>query len=301
MTEIADPNRAEAAADLMVEDLIQKVGDRVRKAREMKGLPRRVISEMSGVSPRYLAQLEAGEGNISIGLLKRVAIALDQRLDWFVADEEPLPPDVRKVAELYHGAPVATRERVLDLLNAAARMDQRARRIGLIGFRGAGKSTLGAMVGRTLGLPFVELDWEIEADAGMAVAEVLALYGQDGYRRFEAQAIDRVIAAHEAVVLAAEGGAIAVPAVGETLLAHFHTIWLRASAEDHLARVRAQGGPRSTPDTPEAVERLKCALQGREPLYARAEAMIDTSGKGLDDAHDELVALIGAQGFLKSR
>ena len=185
--------------DASVTALIRRVGERVRKARERKGVPRRVLSEMSGVSPRYLAQLEAGEGNISIGLLQRVAIALDHRIEWLTGEEDPWSSDVLRVAELFRTANTDVQRQVLNTLNPEPEETMRAHRICLVGLRGAGKSTLGARTGAALGIPFVELNREIEEQSGMPVDEVMALYGQEGYRNLEAQAIGRVIATHPGV------------------------------------------------------------------------------------------------------
>src|ERR1700723_1529701 len=84
-----------------VDAFIATVGERVRKARQRKGIARRVLSEMSGVSQRYLAQLENGDGNISIGLLYRVAHALDHRVEWLVGAEDPWGPEPGDIGELY--------------------------------------------------------------------------------------------------------------------------------------------------------------------------------------------------------
>ncbi|MDH3264063.1 MAG: helix-turn-helix transcriptional regulator [Paracoccaceae bacterium] len=286
------------AADLAVHDLIQTVGERVRRARELKGLPRRVVSEISGVSPRYLAQLEAGEGNISIGLLKRVALALDHRIERLVGEEDPWTSEALRVADLYRAAPASVRQEVLEALNPEPPESLRAHRICLIGLRGAGKTTLGAMAGQVLRVPFVELNREIEDHAGMAVNEVLALYGQEGYRRLEAQAVERTIATRETVILAVAGGIVSAPDTYKKLLAHFHTIWLRASPDQHMARVRAQGDTRPMAGNPEAMEQLRSILRSREALYEQALASLDTSGKPLQASLDELVALIRKRGFL---
>lgn len=285
-------------ADRAVDVLIQSVGERVRKARELKGLPRRVVSELSGVSPRYLAQLEAGEGNISIGLLKRVALALDHRIEWLVGDEDPWTSEALRIADLYRSAPAAVRQKVMETLVPDPPETLRGHRVSLIGLRGAGKSTLGAMAGERLGVPFVELNREIEDHAGMPVTEVIALYGQDGYRRLEAQAVERVIATHDTMILAVAGGLVAEPETYKLLLSRFHTIWVKASPEEHMARVRAQGDTRPMAGNPEAMEQLRALLRSREALYDRALARLDTTGKPLDVALDELVSLIHERGFL---
>lgn len=304
MTEItnfrgeAEPQSRESRIEQSVSELIRRVGERVRKARERKGIPRRVLSEMSGVSPRYLAQLEAGEGNISIGLLQRVALALDHRVEWLVGEEDPWSSDALRVAELFRSAPADVQQSVLRALNPEPAEVMRAHRICLIGLRGAGKSTLGALAGQALNIPFVELNAEIEEQSGMAVSEVIALYGQEGYRRLEAQAIERIIATHDTMILAAAGGVVADPETYNTLLGHFHTIWLRTTPEEHMARVRAQGDERPMAGNPEAMEQLKSILTSRETLYARALAQLDTSGQSVESSLARLLRLIEDRKFL---
>ena len=291
--EVAQPDAGDA-----VTALIWRVGDRVRKARERKGIPRRVLSEISGVSPRYLAQLEGGEGNISIGLLLRVAIALDHRIEWLIGEEDPWTSDALRVADLYRTASRDARQRVLDILAPEPTETMRAHRICLIGLRGAGKSTLGAAAGAALGVPFVELNHEIEDQSGMPVNEVLALYGQEGYRKLEAQALGRIIATYDTMILAVAGGIVAEPETYKTLLAQFHTIWVKASPGEHMNRVRAQGDTRPMAGNPEAMEQLKSILASRESLYEKARAQLDTTGKPLQTSLDELTALIRDRGFL---
>jgi XRE family aerobic/anaerobic benzoate catabolism transcriptional regulator len=275
--------------------LIARVGERVRRVREQRGIPRRVLSEKSGVSPRYLAQLESGAGNISIGLLERVAQALDFRIDWLVAQDDPWESEALHLADLYRRADGDRRRAVQNLLLPG---QTRARRICLLGLRGAGKSTLGRLAGAALDLPFLELNREIEDHSGMPVPEVMAFYGQEGYRLLEAQALNRVIETHDSVILAVAGGIVADPATYGALLAGFHSIWLRATPEDHMARVRAQGDSRPMRGNPEAMDQLKSLLTAREALYARAGAQMDTSGRSVEQSCDDLVALIRANGFL---
>ncbi|BCH20336.1 shikimate kinase [Mesorhizobium sp. L-8-10] len=284
--------------EVAVDRLISRVGERVRKARELKGLPRRVVSEISGVSPRYLAQLEAGEGNISIGLLERVAIALDHRIEWLVGEEDPWTSEAVRVADLFRSSPADVRRRVLDVLNPAPPESLRAHRICLVGLRGAGKSTLGDLASKALNIPFVELNHDIEEQSGMPVNEVMALYGQEGYRRLEAQAVSRIIATHDTMILAVAGGIVAEPDTYKTLLSHFHTVWIKASPEEHMGRVRAQGDTRPMAGNPEAMEQLKSILHSREALYEKASAKLDTSNRTLETSLQDLLRLIREEGFL---
>jgi XRE family aerobic/anaerobic benzoate catabolism transcriptional regulator len=295
--EVQAPVPDSEAGEHEAERLIARVGERVRKARDRKGIPRRVLSEKSGVSPRYLAQLEAGEGNISIGLLQRVAHALDHKIEWLVGEDDPWSSEALRVADLFRTAPASVQAEVLATLSPEPAAQRRAQRICLVGLRGAGKSTLGRMAGGALGVPFVELDREIEEQAGMAVSEVMALYGQEGYRRLESQAIGRVIATHEAMILAVAGGVVAEPDTYKTLLDHFHTIWVKASPPEHMARVREQGDERPMAGNPEAMDQLKSILTSREALYERAEAMLDTSGRKVEESAADLVELIQSRNF----
>lgn len=278
--------------------LMATVGERVRRARERKGISRRVLSDLSGVSQRYLAQLETGQGNISIALLWRVAEALDHRIEWLVGEEDPWTSEELRVTELFRSANAAERRKVMEILAPEAPGSLRAQRICLIGLRGAGKSTLGRLVGDELGLPFVELNREIGEQAGMPVDEVMALYGQEGYRRLESQALERVVATSDALILAVAGGIVAEPRTYAFLLRHFHTVWLRATPEEHMLRVRAQGDERPMAGNPKAMEELRSILTSREALYARAEAQVNTSGKTLEASKAELLATIRAHGFL---
>ena len=278
--------------------LMARVGDRVRQAREQRGLPRRVLSDLSGVSPRYLAQLESGEGNISIGLLCRVAAALDCSLEGLLREEASGETEAQQLAERYLRAEPGVQAQVRDLLGAGGAGRQRAARLCLVGLRGAGKSTLGRRVSEALQVPFVELNHEIAAIGGMPVGEIMALYGQEGYRRLEADALDRVIAAHDRVVLAVGGGIVAEQATYARLLARFHTIWLKATAEEHMARVRAQGDERPMAGQPEAMAQLRIILEAREQQYERAHAQLDTSGSTREDSLARLLDLIGHERFL---
>lgn len=126
----------------------------------------------------------------------------------------------------------------------------------------------------------------------------MALYGQEGYRKLEAQAVSRIIATHDAMVLAVAGGIVAEPSTYTMLLGHFHTIWLKTSPDEHMSRVRAQGDERPMAGNPEAMEQLKSILTSRQELYGQAEAQLDTSGQDLDASLTALETLIRDHGFL---
>ncbi|MEQ6249130.1 shikimate kinase [Sulfitobacter sp. HNIBRBA3233] len=267
--------------------VIAPVAERVRAARKARGMPRRVLSDRSGVSPRYLAQLEAGEGNISIVLLERVARALETSLEALICDDTGLDPDALDVARRYAAASARTRAAV-DRALAAEEGAQAPLRVCLIGLRGAGKSTLGPLLADSLGVPFNDLgDW-VARETGLPVAEVLKLYGREGYRRLEEEALERLLAQDGPMVLAVSGGFVEREAGYARLLEQCHTIWLRCSVAEHLARLGAKGGP-----VPEARD-LERLLQERGARLARADAVVDTGGRTRRDAAAELARQVAA-------
>jgi XRE family aerobic/anaerobic benzoate catabolism transcriptional regulator len=255
-------------------------------------MARRVLSELSGVSQRYLAQLENGRGNISIALLHAVAQALDHRIEWLVGADDPWASEGARFAELYRAAPADLRRKAMEALVAAQPAQRRAKRVCLIGLRGAGKSTLGRRLGAALSFPFVEINRDIEEQSGMPVSDVIALYGQEGYRRLERQALERVVATTDTVVLAVAGGIVAEPETFAFLLDNFHSIWLKAPPEVHMRRVVEQGDERPMAGNPKAMEELTSILTSREALYAKAEIMIETSGKSIEQSVQDLLQAV---------
>lgn len=280
--------------------LIERLAQRVRAARTAQGLPRRLLSERSGVSPRYLAQLEAGEGNISVLLLSRVASALNLKIEDLLSDAGPMEDDVARVAALYHAAPAQVQGRVRALLAPEHPMAQRAQRVCLIGLRGAGKSTLGQAAAVKLKVPFVELNAEIERAVEMPLDEIMELYGQDGYRALEAEAVARVLETHDKLILAVAGGIVSAPATYAQVLERFHTVWIRTSAAEHMARVRAQGDLRPMEGNPAAMDQLKHFLTARTPQYQQALAQVNTASKPVQTSVNELLAIIAKHRFLES-
>jgi XRE family aerobic/anaerobic benzoate catabolism transcriptional regulator len=268
-----------------------RLGERVKEARARRGMTRKILARDSGVSERYLAQLESGQGNISIVLLRALARALDLPLETIVHDgPEPTVDLVHLRAFLERLGPgeVAEARHLLEGRFGAVDAGRRRDRIALIGLRGAGKSTLGARLAERLGRPFIELDREIERASGLSLAEIFDLYGQGGFRRLERQALDRVLAAQPRFVLATGGSIVSEAPTFAELLLGCYTVWVRARPAEHMQRVVAQGDLRPMADNAEAMADLERILAGREALYRKADAQVDTAGRGIDESVAEL-------------
>jgi XRE family aerobic/anaerobic benzoate catabolism transcriptional regulator len=270
---------------------LQRLGDRVKEARARRGMTRKILARDSGVSERYLAQLESGHGNISIVLLRALAQALDLPLESIVSENpEPSVEMAHTVAFLQRLGPgeLAEARRLLTGRFGERERDGRAERIALIGLRGAGKTTLGGLLAARLDVPFLELDREIESTSGLTLSEIFDLYGQAGYRRLERQSLDRILRTRERFVLATGGSIVSQPETFAGLLLACYTIWIKASPAEHMQRVVAQGDLRPMADNAEAMADLERILAGREALYGKADAEVDTSGRSVEAALAEL-------------
>jgi XRE family aerobic/anaerobic benzoate catabolism transcriptional regulator len=270
---------------------LEQLGQRVRTMRAVRGMSRKVLARVSGISERYIAQLEAGRGNVSIMLLRRVSNAMGAHLEDLIPAAEP-SPDWAVIRDLLRKASPAQIAQAKDLLAGHHASSQRRMSyagIALIGLRGAGKSTLGKMLAKRIGWNFVELNKEIEAQNGLSVAEIIALYGQEGFRRMEQAALTQLLGRKELTVLATGGGIVSEPLTFDLILSSFYTIWLKAAPEEHMARVRGQGDLRPMADDRSAMAELRNILASREPLYARASAVVDTAGLSVDAAAARLI------------
>ncbi len=272
------------AASLTDQAFLQGVGSRARLLRERRGMTRKALAREAEVSERYLAQLESGEGNMSIVLLRRVATALGSRLVDILESHELGGVERRMITRLLDSVPAHRLEDLaFRLMREFGREEAMRRcRIALVGLRGAGKSTLGQKLAAERGLRYVELDKEIELESGMTLPELFSLYGQTGFRRFERRILDRLIDENAQMVLAVGGGVVAEEETYNFLLNKCFTVWLRASPEEHMARVVAQGDLRPMAGNIEAMDDLKRILAAREPLYRKADAVVDTSGQTPD-------------------
>ena len=261
------------------------LGERVRALRSRRGMTRKAVSAAANVSERHLANLEYGDGNASILVLLQVAQALQCSLAELIGDVTTSSPEWLLLRELLGSADEealrTVRVAVGEMLGTGGANPTASTRVALVGLRGAGKSTLGAMLAEDLGFPFVELSREIEKFAGCSVSEIQALYGQNAYRRYERRALEEAIQIYPEAVIATPGGLVSDPATFNQLLSHCTTVWLQADAEDHMKRVQAQGDLRPMAASKEAMEDLKGILAGRAAFYSKAQLKLNTSAQGL--------------------
>jgi XRE family transcriptional regulator, aerobic/anaerobic benzoate catabolism transcriptional regulator len=276
-------------------EYLRLVGERVRETRARRGMTRKLLARDSGVSERYLAQLETGQGNISILLLRQIAKALDIPVEALVLEGPEPPVDLVHTTEFLRRLPAAelTQARRL-LVQHFGRVDLEARRgrIALIGLRGAGKSTLGAILADRLEVPFLELDRLIEQESGVALSAIFDLYGQSGFRRLERRCLDQVIERYPRFVLATGGSLVSEPATFERLLTMCFTVWLRATPEEHMQRVIAQGDMRPMADNRESMSDLRRILEVREPLYRKADVTIETKNSSPEQSAELLLEAV---------
>jgi XRE family aerobic/anaerobic benzoate catabolism transcriptional regulator len=273
---------------------LKLVGERVRLGRARRGMSRKVLSQASGVSERYLADLERGAGNASLLVLRQVADALGLEVAQLVGDQPEPPIDltlaVRQLERLAPAELSEARRLLAERFGTVARASHG--RVALVGLRGAGKTTLGQRAAEALGVPFVELDREVERASGMELSEIFAIHGQAMYRRLERQCLETVIARFDRVVIATGGSLVTEPATYDLLLSSCFVVWLSARPEEHMGRVLAQGDLRPMAEGPQAMDDLKAILDSRTALYAKADAEVDTSGKGEAEALAALLAAV---------
>ncbi len=268
------------------------VGARIRRRRTELDLSARALAERAGLSPRFIAQVEAGQGNIAIGRLEKVARALEVPLATLL--ESPHPPGPRRQLErLLDGLDDGELKLALGLLRSVLGL-QAPRSIAILGVRGAGKSSVGPPVAKALGMDFAELDELIEGEAGLGIGEIFALHGEPYYRRLEARCLREVLSGPDCVI-ALPGGIVTDEEAWGLARAGCFCVWLQATAEDHMARVLAQGDRRPSAGRGDAMAELRALLEARGALYAQAHASVDTSVRSLDEVVARVVELGRAQ------
>jgi XRE family aerobic/anaerobic benzoate catabolism transcriptional regulator len=271
---------------------LHALGEHIRDLRVRRGMTRAILARDSGVSVRYLAQLESGDGNISILRLRQVAQAMAIPLEEIIRVGPEQAAELTLLAQFLARLSPGQLAEAGILLRGAFEKSGRRQRIALVGLRGAGKTSLGKMLAEHLKVPFIELDKVIEQTAGMPLSEVFSLYGQSAYRRYERRSLESITQTHERFVLSTGGSISTEPATFDELLSTCYTIWLKASPAEHMDRVVAQGDRRPMGDNGEAMQDLERILVGREPMYRKADATVNTSGLDIGQSLTELLKQI---------
>lgn len=256
------------------------LGQQIRALRALRGMTRKMLAAHSGISERFLADVESGIGNVSVLLLHRLANALNVSTELLVTENPKQDVEFLHAVEFLRSLNSDQLRKTQSWLTKRFRprnVKDRTTRIALLGLRGAGKSTVGALLARQLGCPFIELDRLIEEASGMPLASMFDMYGQAGYRRFERRCLDQLLSQNRRFVLATGGSLVSESATFQRLRECCFTVWLRANPEDHMRRVLAQGDTRPMANNPEATSDLSRILVEREPLYSKADLTVDTS------------------------
>jgi XRE family transcriptional regulator, aerobic/anaerobic benzoate catabolism transcriptional regulator len=279
-----------------------ELGARVRAWRARRGMTRRQLAADSGLSERFLADVETGKGNVSINSLEAAARALNITILELLQDApRPALARVQGVLAELDDSQLDQAYAMLAASFGGGDQQGREKRIALIGLRGAGKSTLGIQLAAQRGVPFVELDREIEREAGTSMNEILLLHGQAGYRRYERRALLRIAEDHaDGVVVTTGGSIVSERETFDLLQSRFYCVWLKASPEEHMSRVVAQGDLRpfhtnngdeghfAQGTMGEAMEDIRRILASREALYARADAVVDTAARSVKQSFKDL-------------
>ena len=281
-------------AAIREDEFLLFVGTRVRELRNRRGMTRKMVALEADVSERHLAQLESGEGNISIVLLRRIAGVLNVSLAELFLPSAEEPAEKQKIRRILERLPAHRLEDVVLRLMREFGAEEKLRRmrIALIGLRGAGKSTLGSRLAQETKIPFIELDREIEKDTGMPLAEIFSLYGQSGYRAIEKRTLERALNESTRAVVSVGGGVVSEKETYDYLLANCYTVWIQAQPEEHMSRVIAQGDFRAMAGSDRAMEDLRRILEAREPLYRKADLVLDTSGHSVEESFLKLKAAL---------
>ncbi|MGD0135430.1 MAG: helix-turn-helix transcriptional regulator [Bryobacteraceae bacterium] len=286
------PRKRRSLKKTVVSDPLKSLGERVRQARARRGMTRKQLAHHSGVSERYLAQIEAGLGNISVLVLRQLGKALNMSADVLLYQGSEPPVEFVHTVEFLRRLSVDELKHARQiLLHQFGGVDPAARhrRMAFIGLRGAGKSTLGAALAERLEMPFLELDRLIEQESGLTLNLIFDFRGQAGFRQLERQCLENVLRRHPCFILATGGSLVSEPGTFERLLSSCFTVWVRTSPEEHMRRVIDQGDMRPMSNNRDAMSDLKRILAEREVLYSKADIQIDTAGRTFEQSLDILI------------
>lgn len=274
--------------DAQFQEYINGIGDRIRAIRTSRGMIRKDLSRQSGVSERYIAQVETGKANISVHMLWKIANSTGVKIPELFPDCDFRKGNAALMSYLMR-LDHEQQETALSLLKRRfSKSTQQIHGVALIGLRGAGKSSLGRMLADKYGVRFVQISDLIEKYAQMTTGELFSLGGQKAYRRMEKQALQEVIKQQNNIVLETGGSIVAMSDTYKLLLDSFYTVWVKATPEEHMNRVLAQGDLRPMANNAEAMEDLKLILQEREAEYSQADYVLDTSKRTLIDCVQEI-------------
>jgi len=272
--------------------LLGVLGDRVRTMRALRGMTRKVLARDSGVSERYLAQLEQGQGNISVVLLSRVAAALRTDPSDLLQTRERRTTEEVLIADLLRDLSPDNHKAFLQILSEHLLVPvESRRRIALVGLRGAGKTSQGKLLAQHLDIPFVRLSSEVEQLAGMSTAEIFSLSGETGYGRLEKKALMQTLRQYDRCVVETGGSIVTDPELLNTLLTTCFVVWLHASPDEYMRRLIAQGDVRPMEHQSDAMSDLRRILAERDELYSRAHASSDTNSRSIEDCVSELIRI----------
>ena len=275
--------------------LLTVLGDRVRTLRAHRGMTRRVLARDSGVSERYLAQLEQGQGNISVVLLSRVAAALRTEPSDLLRSRGRQTAEEILIADLLRELSPDNHKAFLQMLTEQFSVPVESRqRIALVGLRGAGKTTQGKRLAEQLECPFVQLSSEIEELAGMSMSEIFALSGATGFRRLEERALMQALERYDRCVLETPGSIVMEPGLLNTLLTTCFVVWLHAQPEEYMRRLIAEGDVRPMENQVDAMADLRRILAERNDNFAQAHTSLDTNDRSVEDCVAELMRIIPA-------
>ncbi len=272
---------------------LKSLGDQVRGFRNRHGMTRKTLAMRSSISERYLANLEQGIGNISISLLRQVALSLKTDVAQLINSDRRQSPDEELITEFVHQLGPEDRKIALDLLfNRFTPNRETYTRVSLVGLRGAGKSTLGSLLQERFNVPFVNQTNEIEKVAGMRISEIHEMSGPATYHRFEEQALANIFGEYNHCCIETVGSVVLDPIVFNRLLTRSYVIWIHTSPEEHMSRVIGQGDLRPMADNENAMADLQQILEQREPYYSKAHSTLNTSGQNINDSLVELVEIL---------
>jgi len=271
------------------------VGRLVRRGRARRGITRRQLALESGISERYLAQIEGGAGNPSVIVLKTIAQAMEMHITELLPIAGRRNEQIARINDLMRRLDVSELPGIAQLIEqrlAEGALSQRSHRIALVGLRGAGKTTLGRLLAERLGWPFVEVNKVIEQEYGATVSMLIDMSGVSAFRRYEQSALEKVIAAHDNVVIATAGGIVSNPETYALLLRRTHTVWVKAKPQEHMSRVIAQGDFRPMAENRAAMADLVAILDARSSDDAQSEAKLDTGGETVEQSLERLARLV---------